>query len=156
MSPHLLGCFSCFDQKVQISKCIDAELHKQHRHTKKTFNVLLLGPGNSGKSTFLKQVKFLNGDKFSDEEKDIVKKSIYSNIISGMQVLFDAAVKLKIDFENKECLNYGKMLQSIPISNEEITADDFQNYSKLIKLLWEDSGIKTAYKSRHLFILVSN
>ena len=51
--------------------------------------ILLLGCGESGKSTFIKQLKIINSENdsnisFTEEEKSNFKKHIASNILSSI------------------------------------------------------------------------
>ena len=45
-----------------ISRQIDRNLRRQKEEEVKVIKVLLLGPGDSGKSTILKQIKFLHNN----------------------------------------------------------------------------------------------
>merc|ERR1712111_137847 len=55
--------------------------------------ILLLGCGEAGKSTFIKQLRIINSEdeegKFSEEEKSKYKSTIASNIISSIISLVD-------------------------------------------------------------------
>lgn len=46
-------------EEAAISKAIDMELRKQLEESKKQVKMLLLGPGESGKSTVFKQMKII-------------------------------------------------------------------------------------------------
>lgn len=48
--------------------------------------LLLLGAGESGKSTFLKQMRIIHGYFFSPEELTEYRHTIYRNVIQGMKV----------------------------------------------------------------------
>ncbi len=47
------------------SRRIDRELRQEQRRFQRMVKVLLLGAGESGKSTFLKQMKIIHGVEFS-------------------------------------------------------------------------------------------
>ena len=78
------------------SKAIDKELTKDKSYLKREIKILLLGAGESGKSTFLKQMKIIHGQEFSDEDLRDYRTIIFSNIIKGLKVLQDARKKLDI------------------------------------------------------------
>ena len=80
----------------QIDKMIKNDQRKMHQEVK----LLLLGAGESGKSTFLKQMKIIHGVVFDPEELRELRRNIYQNMIKGMRVLVDAQRKLKIKLEN--------------------------------------------------------
>ena len=60
------------------------------------FLFLFLGAGESGKSTFLKQMKIIHGVVFEPEQLKEFRRIIYQNMIKAMRVLVDANRKLKI------------------------------------------------------------
>ena len=48
-----------------------------------------MGAGESGKSTFLKQMRIIHGYRFDQEELSEYKQTIYRNLILGMKVSND-------------------------------------------------------------------
>jgi guanine nucleotide-binding protein G(i) subunit alpha len=48
--------------------------------------MLLLGAGESGKSTILKQMKLINEGAWTREERESYKEIIYSNTVQSMHV----------------------------------------------------------------------
>lgn len=57
---------------------------------RKELKLLLLGTGESGKSTFIKQMKIIHGNGFSDDDKKHGLKYIYQNILTSVQNLINA------------------------------------------------------------------
>ena len=82
------------------SKQIDKMIKNDQRKMQQEVKLLLLGAGESGKSTFLKQMKIIHGVVFETEELRELRRNIYQNMIKGMRVLVDAQRKLKIKLEN--------------------------------------------------------
>ena len=60
------------------------------------FSFSFSGAGESGKSTFLKQMKIIHGVVFEPEQLKEFRRIIYQNMIKAMRVLVDANRKLKI------------------------------------------------------------
>lgn len=56
----------------------------------------VLGPGESGKSTLVKQMQIIHLDGFSEIEIDMRRGTIYSNIIRSMLTIINAMHKLNI------------------------------------------------------------
>jgi len=61
-----------------------------------------LGAGESGKSTFLKQMRIIHNVNYDVSSQLEFRKIIYQNIVKGMKVLVDAQKKLNIPLSNKE------------------------------------------------------
>jgi len=65
--------------------------------------LLLLGAGESGKSTIFKQMKILYGVGFSEEERDNYKRFVYSNIIEAMKAICEACDTFGIKDQVRFC-----------------------------------------------------
>ncbi|KAL3287630.1 hypothetical protein HHI36_002099 [Cryptolaemus montrouzieri] len=89
-----MGCFgnrdaaqASDDMRTQkrISDQINRELAKEKQRYRATHRLLLLGAGESGKSTIVKQMRILHVDGFSEREKkqkiEDIKKNIRDAII---------------------------------------------------------------------------
>ena len=50
---------------------------------------MLLGCGEAGKSTFIKQMRIINGDEFTEEEESEYKMAIAKNILSAIKTLLE-------------------------------------------------------------------
>lgn len=57
-----------------------------------------LGTGESGKSTFIKQMRIIHGAGYSDEDKRGFIKLVYQNIFMAMQSMIKAMDLLKIQY----------------------------------------------------------
>lgn len=69
--------------------------------------VFLSGTGESGKSTFIKQMRIIHGSGYTDEDKKGFTKLVYQNIFTSMQAMIRATENLKIPFkyeQNKVCI----------------------------------------------------
>lgn len=60
----------------------------------------MLGAGESGKSTIVKQMKIIHETGYSDEERKTYRPVVYSNTIQSMMAILRAMGTLKIQFEN--------------------------------------------------------
>ncbi|XP_038838083.1 BRCA1-associated ATM activator 1-like [Salvelinus namaycush] len=71
------------------SREIDSMLARERRAVRRLVKILLLGAGESGKSTFLKQMRIINGKEFDKKALLDFRDTIFENIIKGMRVLVD-------------------------------------------------------------------
>lgn len=161
MSPVMWACSCCLRFKFSPeeieqrykSQQIDRILEKDKHMFRRQVKLLLLGAGESGKSTFLKQMRIIHGQKFEPEMIKEFQQLIYQNIVKGMKVLVDARQKLNIQWENPKNLPYGQHI----LRYENSTILDtrtFQDYAPSAKRLWMDASIKSAYERRIEFQLV--
>ena len=91
------------DQRIENYQ-IERAIYYEKRELKRTVKVLLLGAGESGKSTFLKQMRIIHGSGYKEADRMEYKGVIYQNIVKGMKVLIDAKTKLDIPWEKPENL----------------------------------------------------
>lgn len=62
----------------------------------------VVGAGESGKSTVLKQMKLIYATGFSKNEKLEWKPVVFNNIIQSFRLIHDAMTELNIAFEKPE------------------------------------------------------
>lgn len=70
-------------EQLRRSKEIDRCLSREKTYVKRLVKILLLGAGESGKSTFLKQMRIIHGQDFDQQAREEFRATIYSNIIKG-------------------------------------------------------------------------
>lgn len=110
-----------------------------------SIKLLLLGAGESGKSTIFKQMKIIYGVGFSDEEKDNFTPVVYSNTIVSMRALVQACEDFGHETKCRDEIDqFREVVDNAPIDEE---------VGLLIKTLWQDPGIQEAYANRHKFQL---
>lgn len=85
-------------EQLRISKEIDRGLLKDKTYVKRLVKILLLGAGESGKSTFLKQMRIIHGQDFDQRAKEEFRATIYSNIIKGRRYkhLWQTSAKCRV------------------------------------------------------------
>ncbi|ORY43773.1 G-alpha protein, partial [Rhizoclosmatium globosum] len=133
---------SSFDRKAakQVSDQIDADLRKEalaKQRAPKGPKLILLGSGDSGKSTVLKQLKILRGGGFSDEERAIYKRRVWSNIIDAMKMLVSSLDTFQLDLTAPD----NKALQQFIFDQEFL-----DHIVDAIRKLWKDPVIQEAVK----------
>ncbi|XP_061388522.1 guanine nucleotide-binding protein subunit alpha homolog [Musca vetustissima] len=131
------------------SKEIDKILEKEKQTFRRQVKLLLLGAGESGKSTFVKQMRIIHGTNFEPELIKEYQHVIYQNVIRGMQVLIDAREKLEIPWGNND--RDKDAIQTKCMECTSIEAEQFAQYATTIKRLWQDRGIRRAYERRREF-----
>jgi len=139
-------------QAKYISHQIDKMIKKDQRALKKEVKLLLLGAGESGKTTFLKQMKIIHGLAFDERELIEYKVTIYLNCVKGMKVLVDARHKLAIPWGNPHNDSFGCQIMKFEHSMS-LDTKLFLTYVPCLQRLWGDSAIKEAFRRRSEFQL---
>eukprot|EP00795_Rhopilema_esculentum_P000017 gene17-9614_t len=95
-----MGCTISQEDKVaaERSKMIDKNLKADGERAAREVKLLLLGAGESGKSTIVKQMKIIHESGYSPEECKQYKPVVFSNTIQSMQAIIRAMGTLKIDY----------------------------------------------------------
>jgi GTPase SAR1 family protein len=108
---------------------------------KKDVKMLLLGTGDSGKSTIAKQMRIIYLNGFSAEEKKKWKQIIHGNILSYMKILFDQLHGFGIEYSNPESpSNEALILQAV--DSGELTLQ----LGAVVQSLWADEGIQATWE----------
>lgn len=157
----MAGLFLCCvpdDAKAALvhSNNIDRILAKERQLFKRTVKILLLGSGESGKSTFLKQIKIIHGDNFSPDAIAEYRVTIYMNVVKGMRVLLDAKGKLGMEWEDGAASAHADVLYSYDMNSADLSEPMFQLYAPSVKALWQDGAIRKAYERRSEFQLIES
>ncbi|XP_044931100.1 guanine nucleotide-binding protein subunit alpha-12 isoform X1 [Mustela lutreola] len=150
------------------SRDIDAGLARERRAVRRLVKILLLGAGESGKSTFLKQMRIIHGREFDQKALLEFRDTIFDNILKvrapprprprtcaqGSRVLVDARDKLGIPWQYSENEKHGMFL--LAFENKAglpVEPATFQLYVPALSALWRDSGIREAFSRRSEFQL---
>ncbi|KAJ3611369.1 hypothetical protein NHX12_021385 [Muraenolepis orangiensis] len=138
------------DEKVrrEANKKIDKLLQKERQAYKATHRLLLLGAGESGKSTIVKQMRILHVDGFNDEEKQEKVQDIRKNVKDAIVVIVGAMGTLTPpvplgDAGNQFRVDYIKSIA--PLSDFEYTEEFFENTHELCFLDRLDHVRKSDY-----------
>lgn len=80
----------------KASQAIDRQLEDEARRLKKECKILLLGSGESGKTTIVKQMKIIHQDGYSESERMVFRTTIFKNILDGAKAICEAFEKLDL------------------------------------------------------------
>uniref|UniRef100_A0A2K6DFK7 Uncharacterized protein n=1 Tax=Macaca nemestrina TaxID=9545 RepID=A0A2K6DFK7_MACNE len=121
------------------AKEIEQQLRRDKRVACRELKLLLLRTGESGKSTFIKQMRIIHGSGYSNEDKRVFTKLVYQNIFTAMQAMIRAMDTLKIQYKYEHDKAHAQLVREVDV--EKVPA--FENpYVGAIKSLWNDPGIQ--------------
>lgn len=147
------------------SQNIDNGLKKQKVEMDKELKLLLLGTGESGKSTFIKQMRIIHGQGYNEQDQLMHRKIIKKNIITSMQALCNAMEMLFISYEHEiNAVQHSKLVKSIEIDTSVLRGKSKQDAEDLFTIpvaeaiisLWNDRGIKECYDRRREYQLTDS
>uniref|UniRef100_A0A8C7D932 Guanine nucleotide-binding protein subunit alpha n=1 Tax=Oncorhynchus kisutch TaxID=8019 RepID=A0A8C7D932_ONCKI len=144
----------CLSEEGKEARRINDEIERQLRRDKKDsrreFKLLLLGTGESGKSTFIKQMRIIHGTGYSEEDKRGFTKLVYGNIVIAVQQMIQAMKTLQIDFKDHQNISHADKLS-------RVEADILTNLEPWhvdgIRRLWSDQGMQKCYERRREYQL---
>ena len=90
-----MSCFAglCDSPEQKEAKAKNAAINKDLRKYKKKFEnelrLLLLGAGESGKSTIVKQMRIIHSTGFTTKEREQMRKPIYGNVVNSIKAIMD-------------------------------------------------------------------
>ncbi|RQM06278.1 hypothetical protein DH86_00001068, partial [Scytalidium sp. 3C] len=149
-------CFgSREDGAAKKTREIDAQLHKDEKVMQRQVKLLLLGAGESGKSTILKQMRLIyTKDGFSKSEKEEWRIIIFNNILDGLRMTVDAMQEFGVEFSNE------KNEAHLAVLNQEIDLRPYEpipiQYLQAFQDLWKDQGIQKAIERGNEYALHDN
>jgi len=130
-----------------VSKEQDKKLKDDQAQDQEVNKLLLLGAGESGKSTLFKQMNTIYGPGFPEEDRKNFEYIIYNNIIYSMQALVTASQipAIGATVACTDSLTYVKGMGQ----DGAIDCKNVQHF----KALWSDPGIQLTFEHRAKFQL---
>ncbi|KAF8060760.1 heterotrimeric G protein alpha subunit 4 [Lyophyllum atratum] len=132
---------------TELDKNMHREAEKQLKEAKAKLatqvKVLLLGSGDSGKSTILKQMRLIHKLPFSTQEIESYRQLTFDNLTRGMKYLLDAME----DMELKVAEDNVPYLDLIENATDLRDGEAFPlSYYEPLKSLWEDPNVQKAWE----------
>ena len=169
-------------EAIDKSRRIDKQLRKDYSEESQTVKLLLLGAGQSGKSTIVKQMKLIHplADRsevgFTENERIEAQIAIYINMVDSINALLDAVASLNIEGiaklmktnEDKERIQklgsiineYGDQVLSLhsakPNKSDLESIIPTQEVKSAFEELWKSQTIQQAYARRNEFQLIDS
>ncbi|KAG7489222.1 guanine nucleotide-binding protein subunit alpha-14-like [Solea senegalensis] len=146
----MAGCCVSAEEKEnqRINEEIEKQLRRDKKDSRRELKLLLLGTGESGKSTFIKQMRIIHGGGYSAEDKRSYIKLVYQNIYTSMQAMIRAMEPLDISFSDPQNKNNANSVLDVEVDKVEQL-----DHAMAIKSLWSDAGIQECYDRRREYQL---
>lgn len=135
-----MGCRMSKTEQDILNDEINKSLRSDRKKLSNEIKMLLLGTGESGKSTIAKQLKILHMDGFKKEELDSYRPVIANNVLTAFKNIILATMK----FGDISKLNTADLKEAADyFANVEPLKDDLSPIvSKYVKILWNNPSIQ--------------
>uniref|UniRef100_A0A1B6C3R0 Guanine nucleotide-binding protein G(I) subunit alpha n=1 Tax=Clastoptera arizonana TaxID=38151 RepID=A0A1B6C3R0_9HEMI len=130
-------------EAAERSKKIDNEIRIDGERAAREVKLLLLGAGESGKSTIVKQMKIIHETGYSKEECEQYRPVVYSNTIQSLMTIIRAMGQLKIDFADPSKADHARQFFTLASAAEE--GELTPELVMLMKKLWQDPGVEFCF-----------
>nr|POE56891.1 guanine nucleotide-binding protein subunit alpha [Quercus suber] len=141
-----MGCGQSSESKEgkQRNEEIENQLKRDKMNLRNEIKMLLLGAGESGKSTILKQMKLIHEGGYSRDERESFREIIFSNTVQSMRVILEAMESLELPLDDQRAEYH---VQTIFMQPAQIEGDVLPpEVGQAIKTLWADAGVQAAFQ----------
>jgi len=124
------------------STVIDKMIEDDSKKLKKECKILLLGAGESGKSTIVKQMKIIHQNGYTQQELESFKPTIVKNTIDSFYTLLFYVKRMGLQFCDPKVEMLAEHLRNNKPENDH-TFHMTEEMAENIDLIWNDEQIPT-------------
>ncbi|KAK9241154.1 guanine nucleotide binding protein, alpha subunit [Lipomyces kononenkoae] len=123
---------------------IENQIKRDRMLQRNEIKMLLLGAGESGKSTILKQMKLIHEGGYSRDERLSFREIIFSNTVQSMKVIIEAMGSLGIELDNPANVKSASLVYDLPnqVEGEFLPVE----IGRAIASLWADNGVLETFR----------
>ncbi|KAG2233323.1 hypothetical protein INT48_007759 [Thamnidium elegans] len=105
---------------IHTNKAIERQIKADEKKLRSEVKLLLLGNGESGKSTVIKQMRLIHASGFDAGERESFRVIVFSNITVAMQILLEIIEQLNIPLQHENYSEYIPLFQNVePLKRDE-------------------------------------
>jgi len=127
------------------SKRIDNQIKHDQKNIAREIKILLLGAGDTGKSTLAKQMRILYDKGFSKEDRTAYKRFINLNVILSMRSLLMGMKETGAEIHPEHAQILDLLISHSSLLEQTITPELGAGIMKL----WADESVKSFFKEHH-------
>lgn len=144
-------------QEKKRSRELDDQMRQEHHKDQQVNKLLLLGAGESGKSTLFKQMLTIYGKGFPQEKRIGFRSIVHGNLVQSIQTLIQNAEILSEEYP--ECTIHPQrgeikeFLKNFSLEEADKKIKMNPQIGATIESMWEDAGIQNTFEMRAKFQL---
>lgn len=140
-------------EQRKVNKQIDVQLQKEKQVHRATHRLLLLGAGESGKSTIVKQMRILHISGFNEVEKREKIQDIRRNVRDSITVILKAMDEIEPSVRLDSALTEPSKQYILTVANT-IDFDYPQVFYDHVIKCWQDRGVQTCFERSNEYQLI--
>ncbi|KAH9258597.1 hypothetical protein BASA81_003099 [Batrachochytrium salamandrivorans] len=133
-------------RQKKLDKAITGQQRAALKKSEDQIKLLLLGAGESGKSTIFKQMKILYGEAWNKEEMAAMRPVVFANVVQNMRLVLEYADLNGLDLSADGGAQIAAQFSALA-DDAEVTVE----VGKWVKKLWNNPGVKEAWGKRSGF-----
>ncbi|KAI5635073.1 g-protein alpha subunit domain-containing protein [Phthorimaea operculella] len=150
---RVFACFNALGEDEENSRDIDREIKNWIKTYNDAIKLLLLGTGESGKTTIIKQMKILHIQGFSASERLEKAKAILHNVHESIYDIVRHMPTLSIALQNTRNL---QAQQFILKCGPDGPAEYDETYFDYVRSLWRDGGVQECFRRSNEYQLIDS
>ncbi|XP_076366075.1 guanine nucleotide-binding protein G(s) subunit alpha-like isoform X2 [Tachypleus tridentatus] len=150
-----MSCLKPEDPDRRASKDLDKRIAQWMREYEKVIKLLLLGAGESGKTTILKQMRILHLQGFSEKERQDKVQEIRQNVLQAIKELTANMRYLRppVTIANPENMESLQFIHNLDMMDNYTFPQEFYEH---VTKVWADEGIQECYGRSNEFSLIDS
>ncbi|KAI1007459.1 Guanine nucleotide-binding protein alpha-3 subunit [Podosphaera aphanis] len=142
-------------EQKKRSQLIDRKLEEDSKRLRRECKILLLGSGESGKSTIVKQMKIIHQNGYTVDELALYRITVYKNLIDCAKALIGAMQQFNIEPKNPTNLDFCDYLMEYQVDPDPHTSLSHR-VGVAVSSLWADPCIENLMERQSEFYLMDS
>jgi len=142
------------DQKKR-SQMIDRTLEEDSKKLRRECKILLLGSGESGKSTIVKQMKIIHQNGYSVDELALYRHTIYKNLVDCAKALIGAMRQFDVEPDDPRNRENCEFILEFSVDPDPHQALD-SKVGEAISSIWSDTCLPRVFDHQNEFYLMDS
>ncbi|KAL2000062.1 hypothetical protein VTN02DRAFT_3609 [Thermoascus thermophilus] len=140
-------------EQKKRSQMIDRKLEEDSRRLRRECKILLLGSGESGKSTIVKQMKIIHQNGYSVEELTLYRLTVYKNLMDCVKALIGAYRQFSLEPSSQKVRDFITYLSEYNIDPDKPLDP---KVGDAVTYLWNDPCTSAVLEHQSEFYLMDS